>query len=181
MPMPCTSPGWRQLQHRRAWGGAAAGLNPSRVAPASDRGRCGKMSEGTALGKSFVTPVFSKDVLHCDYQVPLALSREFAVALPLLMRRMRMLLDVRDLERETSISRYTWRSWLKVGKLPHVRLGRRVRVTVEDLAAFLAANRRLGPSTAPPLPSDGHHAEGAPAPRAPPPSRPPRPRSSPAG
>lgn len=51
------------------------------------------------------------------------------------------LLSVKDLERETGISRYTWRAWLRAGKLPAVKLGRRVRVAEEDLKRFVDLNR----------------------------------------
>jgi len=52
-----------------------------------------------------------------------------------------MLLTVEALERETGVSRHTWRSWLRERKIPFVRLGRTVRVTEEDLRAFVAAGR----------------------------------------
>ncbi len=52
-----------------------------------------------------------------------------------------MLLTVLDLEARTQVSRFTWRSWIKQGRVPVVRIGRRVRVAEEDLRKFLAQNR----------------------------------------
>ncbi len=52
-----------------------------------------------------------------------------------------MLLTVEDLERRTQVSRFTWRSWIRQGKVPVVRIGRRVRVAEEDLQQFLAQSR----------------------------------------
>ncbi len=51
------------------------------------------------------------------------------------------LLTVVELERDSKVSRHTWRSWIRQGKLPVTRLGRRVRVSQEDYLAFLKANR----------------------------------------
>lgn len=51
------------------------------------------------------------------------------------------LLTVEELEKDSKISRYTWRSWIRAGRLPVVRLGRRVRVAEEDYRSFLAQNR----------------------------------------
>lgn len=48
------------------------------------------------------------------------------------------LMTVVDLERESKISRYTWRSWIRQGRIPTLRLGRRVRVSEEDFRKFLA-------------------------------------------
>ncbi len=45
------------------------------------------------------------------------------------------------LEKDSGISRHTWRSWIRVGKIAVVRLGRRVRVAEEDYRKFLAENR----------------------------------------
>jgi excisionase family DNA binding protein len=50
------------------------------------------------------------------------------------------LLTVDEMEKDSKVSRYTWRSWIRQGRLPVLRLGRRVRVTEEDYRAFLAAN-----------------------------------------
>lgn len=52
-----------------------------------------------------------------------------------------MLLTVEDLERESQISRHTWRLWLKQNKLQAVRLGRRVRVERSEYERFVADNR----------------------------------------
>lgn len=51
------------------------------------------------------------------------------------------LLTVKELEKDSQVSRYTWRAWIRQGRLPVTRLGRRVRVTEEDYRAFLKANR----------------------------------------
>ena len=51
------------------------------------------------------------------------------------------LLTVEELEQDSKISRYTWRSWIRAGRLPVVRLGRRVRVAEEDYRRFVAQNR----------------------------------------
>jgi excisionase family DNA binding protein len=50
-------------------------------------------------------------------------------------------MTVLDLERESKVSRFTWRTWLKQGRLPVLRLGRRVRVDRADFERFMAANR----------------------------------------
>lgn len=50
------------------------------------------------------------------------------------------LLTVVELEQDSKISRYTWRSWIRGRRLPVVRLGRRVRVRESDYRAFLAQN-----------------------------------------
>jgi excisionase family DNA binding protein len=52
-----------------------------------------------------------------------------------------MLKSVEDLERETGVSKYTWRAWLRQGRLEHVRLGRRVLVPAESVQRFIDANR----------------------------------------
>ena len=51
------------------------------------------------------------------------------------------LMTVIDLERDSQISRYTWRSWIRARKLPVVRLGRRVRIAEEDYRRFLTEHR----------------------------------------
>lgn len=48
-----------------------------------------------------------------------------------------MLLTVEDLETRTQISKHTWRLWLKQGKLPVIRAGRRVRVDERDFEKFI--------------------------------------------
>ncbi len=50
------------------------------------------------------------------------------------------LLTVMDMERDSKISRYTWRAWIRQGRIPVRRLGRRVRVSEEDYQRFLDAN-----------------------------------------
>jgi excisionase family DNA binding protein len=50
-----------------------------------------------------------------------------------------MLLSVVDLERETKISQHTWRGWIREGRIPVMKIGRRVRVDEEDFRKFLAA------------------------------------------
>lgn len=52
-----------------------------------------------------------------------------------------MLLTVVDLEKESQVSRHTWRAWIREGRFPVLRLGRRVRVAEEDYRRFIAANR----------------------------------------
>lgn len=51
------------------------------------------------------------------------------------------LLTVEELEKESKISRHTWRLWLKQGRLPAVHLGRRVRVERDAYQRFVADNR----------------------------------------
>ncbi len=51
------------------------------------------------------------------------------------------LLTVVDMEKDSQVSRHTWRAWIREGKLPVIRIGRRVRVTEEDYRRFLAENR----------------------------------------
>jgi len=55
------------------------------------------------------------------------------------------LLTVVELEQHSRISRYTWRLWIRQGRLPVHRLGRRVRVSEEDYRRFLEENR-ISPS-----------------------------------
>lgn len=52
-----------------------------------------------------------------------------------------MLMTVEDLERESQVSRYTWRAWIRQGRIPVLHLGRRVRVDEADYRRFVAANR----------------------------------------
>ena len=49
-----------------------------------------------------------------------------------------MLMTVSDLERDSQISRHTWRVWIRLGKVPVVRLGRCVRVDEVAYRKFLA-------------------------------------------
>lgn len=51
------------------------------------------------------------------------------------------LLTVLELEKESKISRYTWRTWIREGRIPVLRLGRRVRVDEADFRRFIAENR----------------------------------------
>jgi excisionase family DNA binding protein len=51
------------------------------------------------------------------------------------------LLTVVELERDSKISRHTWRAWIRQGRLPVIRAGRRVRVDETDYRQFLNANR----------------------------------------
>jgi excisionase family DNA binding protein len=51
------------------------------------------------------------------------------------------LLRVEDLEQDSRISRHTWRAWIRQGRLPVIRAGRRVRVEEADYRAFLDACR----------------------------------------
>jgi len=51
------------------------------------------------------------------------------------------LLTVIELERDSKISRHTWRAWIRQGRLPVIRAGRRVRVDEADYRRFLDANR----------------------------------------
>jgi predicted site-specific integrase-resolvase len=49
-----------------------------------------------------------------------------------------MLMTVIDLEKDSQISRHTWRVWIRLGKVPTVRLGRCVRVDENTYRKFLA-------------------------------------------
>ena len=52
-----------------------------------------------------------------------------------------MLLDLKQLEADSGISHWTWRLWLRQGRLPVVRVGRHLRVDEADYRAFLARHR----------------------------------------
>jgi excisionase family DNA binding protein len=52
------------------------------------------------------------------------------------------LLSLEALEERSDVSRHTWRLWLRQGKLPAVRLGRRLLVEESDYQRFVAANRK---------------------------------------
>jgi excisionase family DNA binding protein len=56
------------------------------------------------------------------------------------------LMSIEDLERDSKVSRFTWRSWIRAGKVPALRLGRRVLVDEKDYQRFLKQN--LKPSRA---------------------------------
>ena len=51
------------------------------------------------------------------------------------------LLNVKDLEERSKISRYTWRTWIRQGRLPIIRAGRLVRVDERDYETFIASCR----------------------------------------
>jgi excisionase family DNA binding protein len=51
------------------------------------------------------------------------------------------LLRVEDLEQDSRISRHTWRAWIRQGRLPVIRAGRRIRVEEAEYRAFLDACR----------------------------------------
>ena len=53
------------------------------------------------------------------------------------------MLNVVQLEEETNghVSRYTWRAWIRQGRIPVVRLGRRIMVRREDFERFVSENR----------------------------------------
>ena len=51
------------------------------------------------------------------------------------------LLTVIELEQDSKISRHTWRAWIRQGRLPVIRAGRRIRVDEADYRQFLNANR----------------------------------------
>jgi excisionase family DNA binding protein len=50
------------------------------------------------------------------------------------------LMSIEDMEKDSRVSRYTWRSWIRAGKIASVRLGRRVLVDERDYQKFLRAN-----------------------------------------
>jgi excisionase family DNA binding protein len=52
------------------------------------------------------------------------------------------LLSLEALEERSTVSRHTWRLWLRQSKLPAVRLGRRVLVREHDYEQFVAANTK---------------------------------------
>ena len=54
------------------------------------------------------------------------------------------LMDVEQLEADSGISRHTWRTWIREGKIPVVRLGRRVRVREEDYRLHPEKSQRAG-------------------------------------
>jgi excisionase family DNA binding protein len=51
------------------------------------------------------------------------------------------LLTVLDLEKQSKVSRHTWRTWIREGRIAVLRLGRRVRVDEADYRRFMAQNR----------------------------------------
>jgi excisionase family DNA binding protein len=52
------------------------------------------------------------------------------------------LLGLDEIEERTNVKRPTWRAWISQGRIASVKLGTRVLVSENDLAAFLAAHRR---------------------------------------
>jgi excisionase family DNA binding protein len=50
------------------------------------------------------------------------------------------LIDVPTAAARLGISRHTVRAWIRAGRLPHVRLGRRVLLQVTELDAFVRAH-----------------------------------------
>lgn len=50
-------------------------------------------------------------------------------------------LTVLDLEADSKISRHTWRAWIREGRIPAMRLGRRLRIAEEDYRTFMRARR----------------------------------------
>ena len=52
------------------------------------------------------------------------------------------LLSLATLAERSAISKYTWRSWLQQGRLPAVRLGRRLLVEERDYERFVAEHRK---------------------------------------
>jgi excisionase family DNA binding protein len=50
-------------------------------------------------------------------------------------------MTIKQLEEDSRISRFTWRTWIRRGLLPVVRLGRAVRVAETDYREFLERNR----------------------------------------
>lgn len=52
-----------------------------------------------------------------------------------------MLMSFEDLQTDSRVSKHTWRLWVKQGKVPSVRLGRRVLVEEEAYRKFIASSR----------------------------------------
>lgn len=51
--------------------------------------------------------------------------------------RVTKLLGFKNLQERTGVSQHTWRRWARQGRVPVVRLGRRVLVREDDLDAML--------------------------------------------
>jgi hypothetical protein len=56
-------------------------------------------------------------------------------------QRQAVLMNVEQLQAESGVSRYTWRSWIKARRVPSVRLGRRVFVARVDFEKLIKAGR----------------------------------------
>ncbi|MBI4537172.1 MAG: helix-turn-helix domain-containing protein [candidate division NC10 bacterium] len=56
---------------------------------------------------------------------------------------MAAMLNVKELSEATGghVSPYTFRSWIRQGRLPVIRLGRRIMVKAEDFERFVSENR----------------------------------------
>lgn len=52
-----------------------------------------------------------------------------------------MLMNVEQLQTESGVSKFTWRSWIKTRRVPSVRLGRRVFVARADFDKLVKAGR----------------------------------------
>lgn len=57
---------------------------------------------------------------------------------------MQNLLAVQELEKRSTVSKHTWRLWIRQGKLPSVKLGSRVLVREADYLEFIETNLRTG-------------------------------------
>lgn len=53
------------------------------------------------------------------------------------------LLTLQELEKDSRVSRYTWRSWIRAGKLPAIHAGRTIRVDEADYRRFLEAHKKV--------------------------------------
>ncbi len=51
------------------------------------------------------------------------------------------LMTVEELERDSRISKHTWRVWIKQGMVPAIRLGRLVRVLEADYHKLIRQSR----------------------------------------
>jgi excisionase family DNA binding protein len=51
---------------------------------------------------------------------------------------------VKELEKMTKVTSFTWRTWIRAGMIPHVKMGRTVRVSEEDFNAFVSSSRVVG-------------------------------------
>jgi excisionase family DNA binding protein len=67
----------------------------------------------------------------------------------------RLAVDVVEAERLTSVSRYTWRKYIKLGKVAAVRVGRRVLISVAELERIAREGLPAKPEDGQP-PRNGH-------------------------